>query len=65
MTHLSELTRQDEQRVVVAWAARMFTDLGFPPKVAFQLADIGADWHQARDLLSKGCSHELAANILT
>ena len=54
----------DEEAIVTAWVARRFVDLGFRPEVAFVLAESGADWHEAEDLLAKGCRHKTAAKLL-
>jgi hypothetical protein len=57
--------RQTEQELVESWRAAELERAGYPPAAAVELAaraDI--DLHLAVDLLQKGCSADLALNIL-
>lgn len=49
---------------VLDWRQRRFRELGFVPYVADVLAESRVDLHQMGALLGKGCSHDLAAQIL-
>ena len=57
--------RPTEQELVESWRAAELERAGYPPPAAVELAartDI--DLHFAVDLLQKGCSADLALNIL-
>lgn len=54
----------DEWEIVASWVEERFRDLGFDDELAVLMADQGVDWHVARGLLEKGCSHSLALLIL-
>jgi hypothetical protein len=57
--------RPTEQELVERWRAQELERAGFPEDVAAELAmrnDV--DLHRAIDLLERGCSPELAADIL-
>ena len=57
--------RPTEQELVERWRAQELERAGFPENVAAELAmrnDV--DLHRAIELLERGCSIELAADIL-
>ena len=57
--------RQTEQELVESWRAAELERAGYPPAAAFELAArTDVDLHLAVDLLHKGCSADLALNIL-
>jgi hypothetical protein len=57
--------RQTEQELVESWRATELERAGYPPALAAELASrMDVDLHLAVELLSKGCSPELALNIL-
>jgi len=54
-----------EQELVERWRAQELERAGYAEDVAVELAmRADVDLHRAIDLLEKGCSPELAANIL-
>jgi hypothetical protein len=54
-----------EQELVERWRAQELERAGYPEDVAAELAmRSDVDLHRATELLEKGCSPELAANIL-
>jgi hypothetical protein len=61
----ADTIRPTEQELVERWRAQELERAGFPEDVAAELAmrnDV--DLHRAIELLEKGCSPELAAEIL-
>jgi hypothetical protein len=57
--------RQTEQELVESWRATELERAGYPPAVAAELASrTDVDLHLAVEMLTKGCSPELALNIL-
>ncbi|HEU5362850.1 MAG TPA: hypothetical protein VFU56_05875 [Gaiellaceae bacterium] len=61
----ADTIRPTEQELVESWRAQELERAGFPEDVAAELAmrnDV--DLHRAIGLLEKGCSPELAAEIL-
>jgi hypothetical protein len=61
----ADTIRPTEQELVERWRAQELERAGFPEDVAAELAmrnDV--DLHRALELLEKGCSPELAAEIL-
>ena len=57
--------RQTEQELVESWRATELERAGYPPAVAAELAArMDVDLHLAVEMLTKGCSPELALNIL-
>jgi len=58
-------TRQSEQELVESWRAAELERAGYSPEAAAELAARNdVDLHLAVEMLSKGCSPELALNIL-
>jgi len=61
----ADTIRPTEQELVERWRAQELERAGFPENVAAELAmrnDV--DLHRAIELLERGCSIELAADIL-
>ncbi|HET7138271.1 MAG TPA: hypothetical protein VFI04_07930 [Gaiellaceae bacterium] len=61
----ADTIRPTEQELVERWRAQELERAGFPEDVAAELAmrnDV--DLHRAIELLDRGCSPELAAEIL-
>jgi hypothetical protein len=57
--------RQTEQELVESWRATELERAGYPPAIAAELASrTDVDLHLAVEMLTKGCSPELALNIL-
>ena len=57
--------RLSEQELVERWRAEELERAGYPPQAAFELAARSdVDLHLAAELLTKGCSTELALQIL-
>jgi hypothetical protein len=57
--------RPTEQELVERWRAQELERAGYPDTVAVELAmRSDVDLHRAVELLEKGCSPELAAQIL-
>lgn len=55
----------DEAERVLSHREQMFRDeLKFNEWQAISLAEAGVDWHAAKALLDKGCSHDFALDIL-
>jgi hypothetical protein len=61
----ADTIRPTEQELVERWRAQELERAGFPEEVAAELAmRSDVDLHRAIELLEKGCSPELAADIL-
>jgi len=57
--------RLTEQELVEQWRAEVLERAGYPPQAAVELAArTDVDLHLAAELLTKGCSTELALQIL-
>jgi hypothetical protein len=57
--------RPSEQELVEQWRAQELERAGYPEAVASELATRpDVDLHRAVELLKKGCTPELAADIL-
>jgi hypothetical protein len=58
-------TRQTEQELVESWRAAELERAGYSPEAAAELAARNdVDLHLAVEILTKGCSPELALSIL-
>jgi hypothetical protein len=55
---------QDERLRIRLWRREQFADLGFPLSDAAALAKSAADIHEARKLVSAGCTHATAFRIV-
>jgi len=56
--------REDVQQQVVSWRMQQLVDAGYPQRIAEAIARSNADLHLACDMLTRGCSPELAERIL-
>lgn len=55
----------DEREIVLSNVEKLLRDeCGFNPWQAASLAEAGVDWHYAKKLIDRGCSHEVALDIL-
>ncbi len=65
MTTAETNVRPNEQELVERWRAQELERAGFPEDVANELAmRSDVDLHGAIDLIRRGCTPELAAQIL-
>jgi len=65
MSTVETNVRQTEQELVESWRASELERAGYPPAAAIELAARGdVDLHFAVELLQKGCTPDLALNIL-
>ena len=55
---------QTEREKVVSWRLHVLVEAGYPQDLAEQIAHSEADLHHAVELMTAGCSHETAAEIL-
>jgi hypothetical protein len=58
-----EIDGSDEDARVDAWRAERLTDLGLSKVVAAAVAPL-VDWHEIARLVERGCSPELALEIV-
>ena len=56
-------TYSDEELLVHAWRTEQLRGLGLPRSVAESFADL-VDWHAIAELVGRGCSPELAFEIV-
>ena len=63
MTKIAE-TEGNERSKVESWRLHVLIEAGYPLPLAEKLAGSEADLHQAVELVSSGCRHEVAAEIL-
>ena len=63
MTKIAE-TEGNERSKVESWRLHVLIEAGYPLPLAEKLAGSEADLHQAVELVTSGCRHELAAEIL-
>jgi hypothetical protein len=63
---MSELieTEESEQAKVESWRLHVLMEAGYPLSLAERLAASEVDLHRAVELLSRGCSATIAAEIL-
>ena len=62
MTEIAEI--QTERGKVESWRLHVLIEAGYPLDLAERLAASEADLHVAVELVSNGCEHETAAEIL-
>jgi hypothetical protein len=62
MTEIAEI--QTERGKVESWRLHVLIEAGYPLNLAERLASSEADLHLAVELVSNGCEHETAAEIL-
>ena len=53
-----------EQAKVESWRLHVLIEAGYPLPLAERLAGSDADLHNAVELVTRGCAHETAAQIL-
>lgn len=63
MTQTAE-TPRDEQAKVESWRLHVLMEAGYPLPLAEKIAHSAADLHHAVDLVTQGCTPEIAAEIL-
>ena len=56
--------REDEQSKVESWRLHVLIEAGFPLPLAERLAGSEVDLHDAVELVTRGCDHTTAAEIL-
>jgi hypothetical protein len=57
-------TEHSERAKVESWRLHVLIEAGYPLTLAERLAGSEADLHRAVDLVTSGCTPEVAANIL-
>ena len=57
-------TEGNERSKVESWRLHVLIEAGYPLSLAEKLAHSEADLHQAVELVSSGCKHDVAAEIL-
>jgi hypothetical protein len=62
VTEIAEI--QTERGKVESWRLHVLIEAGYPLNLAERLASSEADLHLAVELVSSGCEHETAAEIL-
>jgi hypothetical protein len=62
VTEIAEI--QTERGKVESWRLHVLIEAGYPLDLAERLASSEADLHLAVELVSNGCEHEPAAEIL-
>ena len=55
---------ESERSKVESWRLHVLMEAGYPLVLAEKLAASDADLHRAVELVTSGCSHETAAEIL-
>jgi hypothetical protein len=60
---IAEADRNDRQKVE-SWRLHVLIEAGYPLPLAERLAGSDADLHRAVELVSQGCEHRTAAEIL-
>ena len=63
MTPIAE-PEQSERSKVESWRLHVLIEAGYPLHLAEKLAHSDADLHHAVELVTRGCAHETAAEIL-
>jgi hypothetical protein len=63
MTEIAE-PETSERSKVESWRLHVLIEAGYPLPLAERLAASEADLHQAVELVSNGCGHATAAEIL-
>ncbi len=63
MTQTTEYPHSEQEKVD-SWRLHVLIEAGYPSELAEKIAHSEADLHQAVELITAGCSHETAANIL-
>jgi hypothetical protein len=63
MSEVAE-TEQSERAKVESWRLHVLMEAGYPLTLAERLAGSEADLHKAVELVTRGCTPEVAASIL-
>ena len=63
-TDTIELENENERSKVESWRLHVLIQAGYPLSLAEKLAGSEADLHRAVDLVTHGCDHKVAAEIL-
>jgi hypothetical protein len=63
MAQVTEQT-QSEREKVESWRLHVLVEAGYPLSLAEKIAHSEADLHRAVELVSAGCTHQTAAEIL-
>ena len=63
MTQIAE-TDRDERSKVESWRLHVLMEAGYPLPLAEKIAHSDADLHTAVELVTSGCAHQTAAEIL-
>jgi hypothetical protein len=64
VSEIETVERESERSKVESWRLHVLIEAGYPLPLAEKLAASSADLHRAVDLVSSGCTPEVAANIL-
>lgn len=65
MSDVTEIAEfETERSKVESWRLHVLIEAGYPLNLAERLASSEADLHLAVELVSNGCEHETAAEIL-
>jgi len=64
MSELVETPNATERSKVESWRLHVLIEAGYPLDLAERLAGSEADLHRAVELVSQGCDHRTAAEIL-
>ena len=65
MSEVTEIAEfETERSKVESWRLHVLIEAGYPLTLAERLAASEADLHRAVELVSLGCGHETAAEIL-
>ena len=64
MSELVETPIATERSKVESWRLHVLIEAGYPLDLAERLAGSEADLHRAVELVSQGCDHRTAAEIL-
>ena len=64
MSELVETPNATERSKVESWRLHVLIEAGYPLDLAERLAGSDADLHRAVELVSQGCEHRTAAEIL-
>ena len=66
MSEVTEIAepRTDERSKVESWRLHVLIEAGYPLPLAERLASSEADLHMAVEIVTQGCAHATAAEIL-
>jgi hypothetical protein len=63
MAQTTEIPPSEHEKVV-SWRLHVLIEAGYPETLATKIAHSDADLHHAVELVTNGCSHQTAADIL-